>query len=206
MFHVPTAVDLRLRLPRLFLGLTLCGLGLAAMVRAELGLGPWEVLHQGISRRTGIPIGTSGILVGFAVLLGWLPLRQRLGVGTISNVIWIGLVIDGTLAVMPALHGTAVRVTALLLGVSLVGLGSGFYIGAGLGAGPRDGLMTGLSGRSGRSIRSVRTAMELIALVLGWALGGTVGIGTVVFALGIGFLVQLWLGRLTIPLLTAPAE
>lgn len=188
------------------LGLTLCGSGLALMVLARLGLGPWEVLHQGLSRRTGIPIGTTGILVGFVVLLAWVPLRERLGVGTLCNVVWIGLVIDALLAAVEPPSGLAARVAALLAGVALVGLGSGFYIGAGLGAGPRDGLMTALSHRHGRSIRSVRTALELSALSAGWALGGTVGIGTVVFALGIGPLVQLWLGRLTIPVLTAPAE
>lgn len=176
------------------------------MVLARLGLGPWEVLHQGLSRRTGIPIGTTGIIVGFVVLIAWLPLRQRLGVGTLCNVVWIGLVIDAVLAVAPEPGRLPVRVLALVAGVALVGLGSGFYIGAGLGAGPRDGLMTGLSTRHGHSIRAVRTALELSALVFGWMLGGTIGIGTVLFAVGIGPMVQHWLGRLTVPILTAPAE
>ena len=206
MLPLPPPSALRARLPRLFLGLTCCGVGLAMMVLADLGLGPWEVLHQGLSRRTGIPIGTMGIIVGVVVLLGWIPLRQRVGVGTVANTIWIGLVIDAVLAVATEPAGMLARAALLLGGVALMGVGSGFYIGAGLGAGPRDGLMTGLSTRSGRSIRLVRTLLELSALGIGWLLGGTVGIGTVVFALGIGPVVQLSLGRLTMPTLTAPAE
>ena len=192
------------RLPRLLLGLVLCGVGLAFMVLADLGLNPWEVLHQGISGHTGVPIGRAGILVGFAVLLVWAPLRLRPGVGTLCNVVVIGLVIDAVLAVVPGPGPLAARGAALLGGVGLVGLGSGFYIGAGLGPGPRDGLMTGLAERGVASVRTVRTAIELAALVGGWALGGTVGIGTVVFALAIGPLVQAALGRLTLPGLTLP--
>ena len=183
----------------------LCGLGLALMVLGDLGLGPWEVLHQGLSERTGVPIGTVGILVGFLVLLGWLPLRQRLGLGTVCNVVVIGLVVDATLAVASEPAGLAARSACMLGGVLFFGLGSGLYIGAGLGPGPRDGLMTGLAAR-GHSLRLVRTLIELGALLAGWALGGTVGVGTLVFAFGIGPLVQLVLGRLTIPTLTAPAE
>ena len=209
MLAVPARADLRRRLPRLAVGLTACGVGLALMVAAELGLGPWEVLHQGLSERVGLPIGQVGILVGFLVLLGWVPLRQRLGIGTISNVIWIGLVIDGTLAVLPTIGDVALRIAALVCGVTLMGLGSGLYIGAGLGAGPRDGLMTGIAARGRYSVRLVRTAIEVSALVVGWLLGGSVGIGTLVFAFAIGPLVQLFLPRLTVPhqaTLTAPAE
>lgn len=205
---LPARSDLARRLPRLAAGLTSCGLGLSLMVRADLGLGPWEVLHQGISERVGLPIGAVGILVGFLVLLGWIPMRQRLGVGTLSNVVWIGLVIDGALAVLPTFDDVSVRIVALAGGVVLVGIGSGLYIGAGLGPGPRDGLMTGLAAR-GYSLRLVRTGIEVSALVLGWLLGGSVGIGTVLFAFAIGPLVQLFLPRLTVPhqaTLTAPAE
>ncbi|MDP9070382.1 MAG: hypothetical protein M3N68_03670 [Actinomycetota bacterium] len=205
MLATATRPELRRRLPRLLPGLVSCGAGLALMVLADLGLGPWEVLHQGLSERTGVPIGTVGILVGFLVLLSWLPLRQRLGVGTVCNVVVIGLVVDALLAVVPEPTAAAARWTAMVSGVVLFGLGSGLYIGAGLGPGPRDGLMTALASR-GHSLRLVRTVIELSALVAGWALGGTVGVGTVVFALGIGPLVQLFLGRLTIPTLTAPAE
>ncbi len=202
---LPPRLELRRRLPRLLAGLVSCGVGFALMVLADLGLGPWEVLHQGISRHTGIPIGTVGILVGFVVLLGWAPLRQRPGVGTLSNVVLIGLTIDAVLVVAPQPEVTTIRWACLLVGVLLVGIGSGLYIGAGLGPGPRDGLMTGLAAR-GYSLRLVRTGIELGALVGGWALGGTVGVGTVLFALAIGPLVQLFLGRLTVPMLTAPAE
>lgn len=202
---MPPRVELRRRVPRLIAGLVACGTGLALMVLGDLGLGPWEVLHQGLSRRSGIPIGTMGILVGVVVLLGWLPLRQRPGVGTVCNVVLIGVTIDVVLAVAPEPDGLLSRWACLLVGVLLVGVGSGLYIGAGLGPGPRDGLMTGLAAR-GHSLRLVRTGIELSALVAGWALGGTVGVGTVLFAFAIGPLVQLFLGRLTIPTLTAPAE
>ncbi len=204
MFELPGRNDLRRRLLQLFPGLAACGVGLALMVRARLGLGPWDVLHQGLSTRTGLPIGTLVILVGLVVLLGWFPLRQRLGVGTVCNALLIGLVIDAVLAVAPEPGGLVIRSAFLLTGVVLVGLGSGLYIGAGLGPGPRDGLMTGLASR-GYSLRLVRTLIELSALGAGWALGGTAGLGTLVFALGIGPLVQLFLGHLTIPA-PVPAE
>jgi uncharacterized membrane protein YczE len=196
-------------MPRLLVGVASLGVGLALMVDARLGLGPWEVLHQGVSRHTGIPIGTTGIIVGFLVLSGWIPMRQRIGLGTVINMVLVGLIIDGTLALLPHLDATGVRVGCLLAGVVLVGFGSGLYIGAGLGPGPRDGLMTGISARRGHSLRLVRTALELSALVGGWALGGTLGVGTVLFALAIGPIVQLTIGRLTLPphaSLTAPGE
>lgn len=209
MLLVPARRELRARLPRLVAGLLACGVGLALMVLARFGLGPWEVLHQGLSRRTGIPIGAVGIAVGFLVLLAWVPLRQRPGVGTLTNVVLIGLTIDAVLAVTPAPESVPVRAGCLAAGITLMGIGSGLYIGAGLGAGPRDGLMTGLAAR-GHSLRLVRTVLELSALVGGWALGGTVGIGTVVFACSIGPLVQLCLGRLSLrhtePVAAAPAE
>ncbi len=205
MFQLPARADLRRRLLQLFPGLVACGLGLALMVLARLGLGPWDVLHQGISERTALPMGTLVILVGFLVLLGWVPLRQRLGIGTVCNVVLIGLVIDAVLAVAPEPEGLATRWTYLLVGLMLMGLGSGMYIGAGLGPGPRDGLMTGLAAR-GYSLRLVRTLIELSALGAGWVLGGTVGVGTLLFAVGIGPLVQLFLGRMTIPALPTTAE
>ena len=206
MLTLPPRAGLRRRLSQLLPGLCSCGVGLALMVLADLGLGPWEALHQGLSARTGVPIGTTGILVGFVVLLAWVPLRQRPGVGTLCNVVLIGLVIDAVLAVAPEPAGLVTRSACLAAGIVLVGLGSGLYIGAGLGPGPRDGLMTGLSARHGRSLRLVRTLIELSALAVGWALGGSVGVGTLAFALCIGPLVQASLGRLTLPALTAPAE
>lgn len=205
MLTLPPRTELRRRLPRLVPGLGLCGVGLALMVLADLGLGPWEALHQGLSERTGVPIGTVGILVGFLVLVAWVPLRQRPGVGTLCNVVLIGLVIDAVLAVTPEPGPLTLRAACLVAGLVAMGVGSGLYIGAGLGPGPRDGLMTGMAAR-GHSLRLVRTLIELAALAGGWALGGTVGVGTLAFALGIGPLVQASLGRLAVPALTAPAE
>ena len=198
MLPVPPLHDLWPRLARLLFGLTLFGLGLALMVIADLGLSPWDVLHQGISRQTGIPIGTVVIITGFAVLLLWLPLKERFGIGTIANAIVIGLVLDGALLFLPeTLDNLVLRWAALLVGVVIVAIGSGFYIGAGLGPGPRDGLMTGLA-RRGISIAWARGGIEIAALVVGWLLGGTVGIGTLIFAFGMGPLVQYFLARLSI--------
>ncbi len=202
MLVLPARADLGRRLLQLFPGLASCGLGLALMVLADLGLGPWDVLHQGLSERTGLPIGTLVMLVGFVVLLGWLPLRQPLGIGTLCNVVLIGLVIDAVLAVAPAPQGLAARWACLLTGVMLMGVGSGLYIGTGLGPGPRDGLMTGLAAR-GYSLRLVRTLIELSALALGWALGGTVGAGTLLFAFAIGPLVHVFLPRFSAPFPTS---
>ena len=198
MLPIPPLSDLWPRLARLLFGLTLFGLGLALMVIADLGLSPWDVLHQGISRRTGIPIGTVVIITGFAVLVLWIPLKERIGIGTIANAIVIGLVLDGALLFLPeTLDRLLLRWVALLVGVVIVAIGSGFYIGAGLGPGPRDGLMTGLAKR-GISIAWARAGIEIAALVIGWALGGTVGVGTVIFAFGMGPLVQYFLKRLSI--------
>jgi uncharacterized membrane protein YczE len=193
------------RLPRLMVGLVLCGLGIALMVDADLGLSPWDVLHQGISVRTGIPIGTVGILVGIPVLLAWVPLKERLGVGTLLNVVTIGVTIDVVLAVLPDDPALPLRWAYLLVGAFLLGPGGGLYIGVGLGAGPRDGLMTALAAR-GFSIRRVRTAMELTVLVLGWLLGGSVGVGTVLFAVTIGPNIHYWLERLTLPGVRSPSS
>jgi uncharacterized membrane protein YczE len=181
------------------------GTGIAVMVLAGLGLGPWDVLHQGLSERTGIPIGTVGIIVGVAVLALWVPLRQRLGVGTVLNTILIGVTIDVVLALVPDFEPLWLRWVGMLVGVVLYAGGSGIYIGAGLGPGPRDGLMTGLAQR-GASIRVVRTGLELTVLALGFALGGTVGVGTVVLALGVGPLVQAFLGWFTMPALVPGSE
>lgn len=198
IFVRPARVELRRRLPRLLLGLVLCGHGIAAMVVAGLGLGPWDVLHQGVSRLTGVPIGTVGILIGFVVLAGWIPLRERLGVGTVLNVIIIGATIDLTLLWLPVPTVMWLEVAAMASGPLLFGVGSGFYIGAGLGPGPRDGLMTGLA-RRGLPVGGVRAGLEVTVLALGWLLGGTAGVGTIVFAVSIGPLVHVLLPRLTIP-------
>ena len=197
MLPIPAAGELRRRLPRLLGGLVLFGLGIALMVRADLGLAPWDVLHQGIADRTGVPIGQVTILTGAAVLLLWVPLRERPGLGTLANVLVIGLVADAALAVVDEPTGMAARWAMLTAGVFLFGPGSGLYIGAGLGPGPRDGLMTGIA-RRGPTVRLARTVVELAALGVGYALGGTVGLGTVVFAVTVGPNVHWFLDRMAL--------
>jgi uncharacterized membrane protein YczE len=198
MLPFPPADELRARVPRLLAGLVLFGFGIALMVRADLGLAPWDVLHQGVSERTDIAIGTITILTGIVVLLLWIPIRERWGLGTVLNVLVIGLVVDATLALVDSPAAMWQRVTFLALGVFAFGPGSGLYIGAGLGPGPRDGLMTGLA-RRGRSVRVVRTAIELTALAVGAALGGSVGVGTVAFAVTVGPNVHWHLEKMTLP-------
>ena len=195
------------RLARLFGGLVLIGVGVTLMVRARLGLGPWDVLHQGIASRTGIAIGTVGILVGFAVLLLWIPIRERPGIGTVANMLVIGLVIDATLPLLDAPRSLVVRVLFLIIGVGAFAPGIALYVGASLGPGPRDGIMTNLVGR-GLSIRAARTIVELSALAVGFLLGGTVGVGTVLFAAVIGPSTQWWMHRIpahATPIAPAPS-
>jgi uncharacterized membrane protein YczE len=162
------------------------------LLLAGLGVDPWDVLHQGLARRTGMQTGTWSIIVGAAVLLAWLPLRQRPGIGTLCNVVVIGAVIDVVLTVVPSPHALPVRAAAMVAGVGLNGVATGLYIGAGLGPGPRDGVMTGIAAR-GHSIRVVRTGIEATVLLTGWLLGGTVGVGTVVYAVCIGPLAHLFI-------------
>jgi uncharacterized membrane protein YczE len=187
------------RLLQLYLGLVLYGSSMALMIRSTLGLNPWDVLHEGLTGHLPLTFGQVTIAVGALVLLAWIPLRQRPGVGTISNVIVIGLAVDATLAVLPAPDHLMVRAALLVGGVLLNGVATAAYIGARLGPGPRDGLMTGLVARSGRSVRLVRTVIEVTVLAVGWMLGGTVGVGTVLYALGIGPLVHVLLPLLTVP-------
>jgi len=182
------------RLPGLLLGLVTFGTGIAMMVQAGLGLGPWEALNQGIARQTGLAIGTVSILLGIPILALWWPLGERPGIGTLLNVVLIGLSTNVALGVIPVIVEPWAQLALMAAGVVTVGLGSGLYLGADLGPGPRDGLMTGVHHKFGWSIRRARTTVELTVLVLGWALGGTIGIGTVAFALGIGPLVQAFLG------------
>jgi uncharacterized membrane protein YczE len=176
---------MRVRLVQLYLGLVLYGVSASLLVLAGLGLDPWDVFHQGLSRTFGLAIGTWAILIGGVVLLLWIPLRQRPGIGTVSNVVLVGLTMNLVLGHVHAPHGLVARVACLVCGVFLNGVATGAYIGAGFGPGPRDGLMTGLAAR-GHSIRIVRTSIELSVLVTGWLLGGTVGVGTVLYALAIG--------------------
>jgi uncharacterized membrane protein YczE len=183
------------RLTQLYVGLVLYGISDAMLLLAGLGLDPWDVLHQGLSRRFGLGVGTWVVIVGVLVLALWIPLRQRPGFGTLSNVVVVGLVIDAVLTAVPPVHDLTARLVVMVCAVVLNGIATGAYIGAGLGPGPRDGLMTGLAAR-GRSIRVVRTGIEVTVLLAGWLLGGTVGLGTVVYALGIGPI-----AHVTIPLL-----
>jgi uncharacterized membrane protein YczE len=192
------------RLVQLAGGLALFGASIALLVRAELGLFPWDVLHQGVARAVGLPLGVVVILASVVVLLLWVPLRQRPGLGTVANVVLVGLFVDLTLAVLPSVEGLPGRVTLLVVGVVLNAAATGLYIGAGYGPGPRDGLMTGLAAR-GWSLRWSRLAIELLVLAAGFALGGTVGVGTVVYALAVGPLVQPFLALFTVPT-TPPAD
>jgi uncharacterized membrane protein YczE len=188
------------RLAQLYAGLVLYGAGIALQVRAGLGLDPWDVFHQGVADHTGLSFGTVLGITGALVMLAWIPLRQRPGLGTVSNVVVIAIAVDVMLAALPEAGSFPVALAMLLAGVGLGGVASGAYIGAGLGPGPRDGLMTGLVSRTGGSIRLVRTSIELTVLAVGAALGGTVGIGTIVYALSIGPLIGVMLPRLTVPM------
>ncbi|MFI6519635.1 YitT family protein [Spirillospora sp. NPDC050679] len=185
------------RLVQLYVGLALYGLGIALQVASTLGNDPWDVFHQGLSRQFGLSIGAWIIIAGALVMLLWIPLRQRPGIGTISNVLAVGLFADLFLWLLPEPEQLAVRWTYLVAAILVGGFATGCYIGAGLGAGPRDGLMTGLAAR-GHSIRVVRTGIEVAVLVVGWLLGGTVGIGTLLYAVAIGPLAHVFIPALAI--------
>jgi len=172
---------------------------MALFVRSRLGVMPWDVLHQGLARHFGHQIGTWSIIVGVIVLLGWIPLREKPGIGTVSNVFVIGLTVDASLSVLPTVHAMALRIGCVAAGLLLNAIATALYIGARLGPGPRDGLMTGLVSRTGGSVRVVRTSIEVVVVLAGWALGGTLGFATLAYAVGIGPLVQVFLPRLTVP-------
>jgi uncharacterized protein len=184
------------RLVKLLVGLWVFGTGEAAIVAADLGNSPWTVFAQGVANHTPLTIGSATVISSFVVLLMWIPLRQRPGIGTIANAILIGVAIDAMLPLWPDTDAVPARAAMLAAGVALVSLGSGLYLTARLGPGPRDGLMTGLARRTGRSLRLWRTVIEVSALAIGWALGGVVGIGTVVFAVLIGPGVQFAVHRI----------
>jgi uncharacterized membrane protein YczE len=188
------------RLVQLYAGLLLYGFSIALMVRSDLGLAPWDVLHSGLTKWFPIDIGQALVLVSFVVMLAWIPLREIPGVGTISNALVIGLSTDLFLAVLAAPGSFGLRMVLLVSGVALQGAATAAYIGAQLGRGPRDGLMTGLARRSGRSLRLVRTLMELAVVALGLLLGGVAGIGTIVYALSIGPLSQALLPSFLVPM------
>lgn len=186
------------RLIQLFWGLALYGLSVGLMVRSDLGLNPWDVFHQGLSELTGLSLGAIIVVIGAAVLLLWIPLRQRPGIGTIANVFLIGFWADVSLWLIPPAGSLSLAWAMLLGGIFLNGVAGGAYIGAGFGPGPRDGLMTGLVKRTGQSVRIIRTGIELVVVVAGWLLGGTLGVGTLLYAVAIGPIVHRMLPLFTI--------
>jgi uncharacterized membrane protein YczE len=188
------------RLPQLYVGLVLYGVSLAMMVRAELGLAPWDVLHSGLIRHVPITLGQAVVVMSFVVLLLWIPLREMPGLGTVSNAIVVGLAADATLGVLTPPDALWLRVSLLVLGIVGNGLATALYIGSQFGRGPRDGLMTGLARRTGWSLRLVRTGLEVTVVVLGLLLGGVLGLGTVLYAVLIGPLAQLMLPWFTVAL------
>ena len=196
---LPVPADARVRrVAQLYAGLALYGFSTALLVNSDLGLDPWDVFHQGLAERIGIKIGIATVVTSALVMLFWIQLRQRPGVGTISNAIVIGLVVDAVLTFLPDPDAIAPRSVFLASGIVLNGIATGMYIGAGLGPGPRDGLMTGWAARSGRTIRLVRTLIEVAVLIVGWFLGGTVGVGTAAYALAIGPLAHIFIPLFTI--------
>jgi uncharacterized membrane protein YczE len=195
---VGTMLSMTRRLLQLYAGLILYGVSLALQIRAGLGLDPWDVFHQGISDKTGLSFGTIVIITGALVLLAWIPLRQKPGIGTVSNVFVLGIVVDITLSLLGDVHGFGYQLALLTTGVVLNAIAGAAYIGAGLGPGPRDGLMTGLVRVTGRGVGVIRTSIEVSVLAIGFILGGTVGLGTVVYALSIGPLLGFLLPLFTI--------
>ncbi|MDQ7991046.1 MAG: hypothetical protein AAGC63_00115 [Propionicimonas sp.] len=191
--HHSSRRQLPRRLGQLLIGLFLYGWSMAMLVRSQLGLDPWDVFHEGVTRVVPLSFGQVAIVVGALVLLLWIPLRQKPGIGTVLNILVIGLAADFGLAALPVPRELGWRIALLVGGVVLNGLAGALYVGAGLGPGPRDGLWVAITARTGASIRLVRTGIELTVLAIGWLLGGTVGIGTVVYALAIGPLVQFFM-------------
>ena len=187
------------RLLQLLIGLAMYGISLAMFIRAGLGLDPWDVFHQGLAVKTGLSIGTVVVIVSFLVLLLWIPLRQWPGIGTLCNAVLVGVFADVGLALIPEFSHLGGQAAMLAGAILLNGIASACYIGARLGPGARDGLMTGLARRTGWSVRTSRTGIEVVVLAAGWLLGGSVGVGTVLYALAIGPLVQLLLPRFTVP-------
>jgi len=188
------------RLPQLYVGLVLYGVSLAMMVRGDLGLAPWDVLHSGLAAHLPLTLGQAVVVMSFVVLLAWIPLREVPGLGTISNALVIGFSADAALALLDRPSAIVLRVLLMVGGILLCGLATALYIGAQLGRGPRDGLMTGLARRTGLSLRLVRTLLELSVVALGLLLGGHLGLGTILYAFALGPLTQLWLPAFTVRL------
>lgn len=197
MFIPVRGKNLRRRFVQLIIGLVLFGVGIAMMLQSRLGLPPWDVLHQGLTEEFGITVGIWSIIISVAILVLWLPLREKYGVGTVLNAIIIGVVIDIGALVIPQPESVWWNIVLMLGGIVLIGLASGMYIGANLGPGPRDGLMTAIA-RRGPSIRLTRWGLEVVVLITGILLGGTFGVGTIAFAVFIGPIVQFFLPRWSI--------
>lgn len=198
VLSMPTWRELRRRLPPLVIGLFVLGFAIAVSVRAQLGVSPWDVFHQGVAKKTGISFGVVVVLTGLVVLLAWIPLRQRPGVGTVLNTLSVGFIANLGLYLIPVQHRLAVRIPLLLGSLVMFGIGGGLYIGSGLGPGPRDGLMTAITAR-GHRLWIVRTSLECSVLVVGFLLGGHVGVGTVLLALCIGPATHMGLRRFHLP-------
>lgn len=197
MFIPFSGRNLRRRVVQLIVGLVLFGIGIALMLQSGLGLPPWDVLHQGLAEEFGLSVGAWSVIISFVVLLLWLPLKERYGIGTLFNALVIGVVIDVGVLVIPEPSNVWLDALMVTAGILIIGLASGMYIGANLGPGPRDGLMTAIA-RRGPSIRATRWGIEIVVLVTGILLGGTFGVGTIAFALFIGPLVQVLLPRWSI--------
>lgn len=194
----PSGRELARRLPPLLVGISLISLGTTLSVRARLGIAPWDVFHQGVAERTGISFGWVIVLVGVVVLLVWIPLRQRLGVGTVINTVLVGTLVKVFLPIVGKPDRLVIRGGMLVAAILALGLGGGLYIGAALGPGPRDGLMTAITAR-GHRLWLVRTVLELTVLIVGWALGGNVGVGTALIAFSLGPVVHFALRRFHLP-------
>jgi uncharacterized membrane protein YczE len=188
------------RLTQLVIGLCLFGASLGLLIEATLGNAPWDVLHQGLTRHLPLSLGAVSIVVSLVVLLLWIPLRQRPGIGTFANAVIVGLMIDASMILLPTPESLPLRIGYLAAGIVLNAYGGALYIGAQLGPGARDGLMTGLMARTGRPVWQVRTAIELTVVLIGFLLGGTLWLGTLAFAVGVGPLIQLFLPRVIVAL------
>lgn len=197
---VITTQNLSVRFVRLFVGLVLYGIAIALMIRGNIGASPWDVFAQGLSRTVGISFGLCTIIISAVVLLFWIPLRQRPGIGTIANAILVGVFADVGLALIPQADHLALQTLSFAAGLFMLAFATALYIGAGLGPGPRDGLMTGLVRVTGRPVWLIRTGIELTVVVVGFLLGGVVGAGTAAFALGVGPLTQVTLRWLRVDL------
>ncbi|SES24830.1 YczE/YyaS/YitT family protein [Actinokineospora terrae] len=194
---IPVRISPGRRLPQLFVGLVLYGVSTGLQIEAALGLSPWDVLHEALHKITGLSFGTVTALASLVVLLCWIPIRQRPGLGTVANVLLVSSSVDLTLWLAPTPSNMVTRIVLMVVAVALNGLATAAYIGVRLGPGPRDGLMTGIASKTGYSIRWVRTGIEVIVLASGWLLGGTVGVGTLLYGLTIGPLAQAFLPLVT---------